>query len=244
MHLFSRFPHNLLSSSHNPFTHFHYQNTALAMEDPAKEIASVTVLVTAAVNPEIQTQTVLRYYAPDLKFRHPICAAMLAILRWYRIMSPTLSVRVNGVTYDKEKNSMFLDVTQTFHIRWSPFNPAPARLVVRLTLRPQASSTDPSKTVYVIAEQEDFYHPEDLVALIIPPLIPLVRFLLQVATFACWFWVSVFSRVFGYWTVRSGEGGKGVDIRPEGEPLPPVSQNEEIELQERTTTKGKNKKTD
>lgn len=30
------------------------------MEDPAKEIASVTVLVTAAVNPEIQTQTVLR----------------------------------------------------------------------------------------------------------------------------------------------------------------------------------------
>lgn len=71
-----------------------------------------------------------------MKFRHPICAvfggpnareAMLAILRWYRIMSPTLSVRVNGVTYDKEKNSIFLDVTQTFHIRWSPFNPAPAR---------------------------------------------------------------------------------------------------------------------
>lgn len=122
--------------------------------------------------------------------------------------------------------------------------PPKTSLVVRLTLRPQASSADPSKTVYVIAEQEDFYHPEDLAALLVPPLIPLIRFLLQVATFACWVSVVVFSKVFGYWTVKSGEGGKGVDIRPEGEPLPPVSRNEEIELQERTNTKGKDKKTD
>ena len=31
------------------------------MEDPAKEIANVAVLVTAAVNPEIQKAAVLKY---------------------------------------------------------------------------------------------------------------------------------------------------------------------------------------
>lgn len=83
-----------------------------------------------------------------MRFRHPLCAVpggpsardtLLAILQWYRIMSPLLSVRVTDVTYDKEKNSMFLDVTQTFHIRWSPFNPAPARYVcTSLYLPPRA----------------------------------------------------------------------------------------------------------
>ena len=89
-----------------------------------------------------------RYYAEDASFRHPLCAFkpgpntranILTIYQWYRIMSPLLSVRVTDVTYDKEKNSMFLDVTQTFHIRWSPFNPAPARYVYTpLYLPPRA----------------------------------------------------------------------------------------------------------
>ena len=73
-----------------------------------------------------------------MSFRHPICAVapgpnsrakMLSILQWYRIMSPTLSVKATNVTYDEEKKEAFLDVTQTFHIRWSPFSPAPARCV-------------------------------------------------------------------------------------------------------------------
>ncbi len=74
-----------------------------------------------------------------MRFRHPLCAvyraphsrdAMLAILQWYRILSPVLSVHVNHVTYDAEKNSAYLDITQVFHIRWSPFKPAPARYVL------------------------------------------------------------------------------------------------------------------
>lgn len=123
------------------------------MEDPAKEIATVASLVTAAINPEIQKASVLkyvvnlsigvanqpcesRYYAPDISFRHPLCAvksgpnsrdAILSILQWYRVMSPAISVHVNSVTYDEEKHTAFLDITQTFHIRWSPLNPAPAR---------------------------------------------------------------------------------------------------------------------
>ncbi|TFK78424.1 hypothetical protein K466DRAFT_468829, partial [Polyporus arcularius HHB13444] len=102
------------------------------MEDPAKEIANVAMTVTAAINPEIQKTAVLKYYAEDMRFRHPLCAvyraphsrdAMLAILQWYRVLSPVLSVHVNHVTYDAEKNSAYLDITQVFHIRWSPFKP-------------------------------------------------------------------------------------------------------------------------
>ncbi|KAI0631502.1 hypothetical protein C8Q77DRAFT_1127228 [Trametes polyzona] len=211
------------------------------MENPATEIVNVTTLVTAAINPEIQKAAVLKYYAPDASFRHPLCAvpsgpnsraSILSILRWYRIMSPVLSVRATSVTYDEAKHEVFLDVTQTFHIRWSPLKPAPARLLVHLTLRPEPSPTDPSKTVYVIAAHEDFYHPDDLAALIVPPIIPLVRGVLQAATLACRVHAKVFGAL-GYWSVRDGEGGKGVDLQPEGEPLPPITENEGIELTER-----------
>ncbi|KAH9895885.1 hypothetical protein C8Q73DRAFT_745088 [Cubamyces lactineus] len=211
------------------------------MEDPAKEIANVAVLVTAAVNPEIQKAAVLKYYAPDASFRHPLCAvhsapnsraAILSILQWYRVLSPVLSVRATSVTYDEEKNSVFLDVTQTFHIRWSPLRPSPARLLVHLTLRPEPSPEDPSKTIYLIAAHEDFYHPDDLTALIVPPLVPLVRCALYAATLACKVNATVFGAL-GYWSVRNGEGGKGVQLQPQGEPLPPVGENEGIELQER-----------
>ncbi|KAI0370686.1 hypothetical protein BV20DRAFT_236809 [Pilatotrama ljubarskyi] len=216
------------------------------MENPAKEVANVAVLVTAAINPEIQKASVLKYYAHDAGFRHPFCAvapapnsreAILSILQWYRVLSPVLSVRVTSVTYDEEKHTVFLDVTQTFHIRWSPLRPAPARLLVHLTLRPERSPTDPSKTVYVIAEHEDFYHPDDLAALLVPPLIPVVRGALHAATLICKVQAKVFGTL-GYWTVRDGEGGKGVNLQPRGEPLPPVGENEGIELQERGKADG------
>ncbi|RDX39713.1 hypothetical protein OH76DRAFT_1490883 [Lentinus brumalis] len=91
-----------------------------------------------------------------------------------------------------------------------------AGLLVHLTLRPTPSPTDPSKTVYVISEHEDFYHPDDLAALVVPPLILLIRLGLHAATFACRVNARVFG-VLGYWSVRDGEG----------EPLPPVADDEE-----------------
>ncbi|KAI0643301.1 hypothetical protein C8Q79DRAFT_1002530 [Trametes meyenii] len=223
------------------------------MENPAQEIANVATLITAAVNPEIQKEAVYKYFVPDMSFRHPLCAvspspnsreAFLSILQWYRVLSPVLSVRVTSVTYDKEKNSIFLDVTQTFHIRWSPLTPAPARLVVHLTLRPSPSPTDPNKTVYFIASQEDFYHPDDLTVLLVPPLTPLVRGALQAATLVCRVQAKVFGAL-GYWSVRDGEGGRGVDLQPRGEPLPPIGEEEGVELQERGDRRvGSDKKID
>ena len=79
-----------------------------------------------------------------MSFRHPLCAVpsgpnsrakMLAILQWYRIMSPVLSVKVTSVTYDVDNMVAFLDVTQTFHIRWSLLSSAPGRLVPQAVRR-------------------------------------------------------------------------------------------------------------
>ena len=113
-----------------------------------------------------------------------------------------------------------------------PGPPHPDSLLVHLTLRPTPSPTDPTKTLYVISEHEDFYHPDDLAALVVPPLAPLIRLALHAATLAC----RVNARVFealGFWRVKEGEGGQGVRLRPEGEALPPIGEEEEGELEGR-----------
>ena len=56
---------------------------------------------------------------------------------------------------------------------------------MHLRLRPEPSATDPSKTTYVISEHEDFYHPDALMAMFVPPLAPFVRWALGVGAAAC-----------------------------------------------------------
>ncbi|RDX40647.1 hypothetical protein OH76DRAFT_311169 [Lentinus brumalis] len=198
------------------------------MEDPAREMAEVARLVTGATDPEVQDAAVLKYYAPDMAFRHPLCAVspapdsradLLAILAWYRILSPVL-VDIDAVSYDAERRTAYVEVTQVFCVRWSPFRRAPAKLLIRFKLRPAPSPADPSKTVYLIAEHEDFYHHEDLAAMFVPPLVPLVRLGLRVATLACKMNVRLFVTL-GFWTgsgkPEAGEGGRGVQLSPERE---------------------------
>ncbi|TBU24606.1 hypothetical protein BD311DRAFT_701791, partial [Dichomitus squalens] len=177
------------------------------MQKPENEIVAVVLALTASPDPDVQKRAVEQYYAPDVKFRHPLCSAndrtgLLAIYQWYRIMSPAHSVTVSSVTFDQQKLELFLDVSQTFHLRWSPLPPAPARLVVHLRLRPADPRAPADKTTYLIAEHEDFYHQEDLAALLVPPLVPLVRAALSTATLACRVLSFGFSRVLGYWRVR------------------------------------------
>ena len=60
--------------------------------------------------------------APDSR------AALLGILDWYRLLSP-VRVRVDRVAYVAEAQTAFVDATQVFCVRWSPFGPAAARCV-------------------------------------------------------------------------------------------------------------------
>ena len=50
--------------------------------------------------------------------------------------------------------------------------------MVHLVLRP----SDDNPNLFQISMQEDFYHPTDIAALIIPPLIPIIKLLHKVGT--------------------------------------------------------------
>ena len=54
------------------------------------------------------------------------------------------------------------------------------RLLVHLVLKP----TEANDRVYQIALHEDFYNPGDLVALVVPPLVPAVALAQHVGTIA------------------------------------------------------------
>lgn len=157
------------------------------MEYPASEIPQVVELLCAATSADVQAAAFERYFTPDAAFSHPIVRVssspksrnyVLGIYQWYRIMSPNLKIHVNHVTYDKDLEMLILDATQEFHIRFNPFGPMPANLVVRLHLRKGEDGK------YRIKQQEDFYHPDAFVAMLLPPLVPFVKLALGFGTFS------------------------------------------------------------
>lgn len=69
------------------------------------------------------------------------------------------------------------------------------RLLVRLMLREASSEEDNLDDTkrYVIESQEDFYHPEDITAIVLPPLVPFVHLALRFGSFAS----ALNAKVFG-----------------------------------------------
>lgn len=56
--------------------------------------------------PSVQEKTVVEYFTPDAAFIHPLCRVargpysrllILAIYRWYKILSPTIEIEVHSV---------------------------------------------------------------------------------------------------------------------------------------------------
>ncbi|KAG7085602.1 hypothetical protein E1B28_003153 [Marasmius oreades] len=181
------------------------------MENPQNEIAKVVSLLTTSASPEIQELAAERYVTTDVGFRHPVCRvnpgpgsrdALLGIYQWYRVMSPTIETRVDNVVYDKQNNVIFLEVQQKFHIRLSPFRPTWSKLIVRLSLRE-------INGLHYIAFQEDFYHPDDFLNLLIPPLAPFLRMALTGASLASNAYASV-AQGLGYWSPTSRKSPSGV----------------------------------
>ncbi|KAF7361428.1 hypothetical protein MSAN_01175900 [Mycena sanguinolenta] len=171
------------------------------MQNPVSEVGTVVSLLTAAASPEIQKAAFRKYFTSDAGFRHPICHVtpgpgsrdrILAIFQWYRIMSPQLKISTNSVVHDPANNTLILDIVQEFHIRLSPFKPAPSRLLVRLTLREE-------NALQYIAFQEDFYHPDDFMSLLVPPLAPVIRTGLSVASSASAIYARI-GQLLGFWT--------------------------------------------
>ncbi|EIW77979.1 hypothetical protein CONPUDRAFT_61709 [Coniophora puteana RWD-64-598 SS2] len=153
------------------------------MQDPKQEITGVITDLTSATSAPALERTINTYFTPDARFLHPLCqtttrAGILGVYEWYRIMSPNTKAEVLSVVYDKELNVIILEIVQQFRIWFSIFPSAPARLNTRLTLREV-------KGLYYIAQQEDFYHATDMMALLMAPLVPIVRLILAFAGWVC-----------------------------------------------------------
>lgn len=120
-------------------------------------------------------------------FKHPLCQvprgrnsreSVLKIYQWYRILSPRIQIEVKSVAYEPTQNVLYLDIHQTFHVRYNPFAPASARLITVLWLLEEDG-------VLRVDLQEDFYHPDDFMALVMPPLKPVIGTLLKTSSWLC-----------------------------------------------------------
>ncbi|TBU37765.1 hypothetical protein BD309DRAFT_973315 [Dichomitus squalens] len=169
------------------------------MDNPEKEIAGVLSLVTSGIKPEMQKESIQRYYTKDVPYRHPFFAVLrsansrptlVGLFQWFRIVLPKYRVDVERVTYDEDKNELFLD----------------SRVLVHMKLRAETSPDgDPDKVLHYIAEQEDFLRPDDVIALFAPPLVPLALLVLHFATFMCVLG-TFFVNLAQPWVVRASDG--------------------------------------
>ncbi|KAB5532753.1 hypothetical protein GE09DRAFT_1291928 [Coniochaeta sp. 2T2.1] len=122
------------------------------MDDPVKQIEGVIRSLTQG-SPNEQSAALNRYYVPNAEFIHPFCRVppfsnvslpligevqsrqlVLAIYRWYRIISPRIDLEVNSVQFDDARQKLYVDISQRFSLWFVPFMVANVNLVCRLSL--------------------------------------------------------------------------------------------------------------
>ncbi|KAI6104566.1 hypothetical protein EDD16DRAFT_262160 [Pisolithus croceorrhizus] len=159
------------------------------MENPEQELPGIVDLLTSSKAAVVLHQTIKRYYTPDASIRHPLTVVesgpasrdkLLGVFEWYRVISPGTVATINEFVYDREKKVAFIDISQTFKLRIVPSSTRPSRLITRLKL------VEHDKLLY-IKEQEDFFHPDDIMKYVFPPLSPVVTFSLRAIAIAVWF---------------------------------------------------------
>ncbi|CAK7220165.1 hypothetical protein SCUCBS95973_004066 [Sporothrix curviconia] len=126
------------------------------MEYPAQEIKEV--ITTLCTKPYAEQQAAIRqYYLPDAEFVHPLCRVpgfgrkdagqdadslatvnsrriIAAIFRWYKILSPHITLGVESVAWDAARHKLFVAMHQRFAIWFVPLYAVDVRLVVELQL--------------------------------------------------------------------------------------------------------------
>ncbi|KAH6903875.1 hypothetical protein BKA70DRAFT_1298710 [Coprinopsis sp. MPI-PUGE-AT-0042] len=152
------------------------------MEEPRIDIRRVILELTTTSLPEVQAQAVERYMTRDVV--------------WYRILSPKVEVNINNIIYDSQRETLYLDLTQSFKLFFIPFSPA-------------SSTLRKVDKLYYISEQEDFYHTLSFTALLVPSLLPIVTLWLTFAAFFS-YWAAMVGQQLGFWVpkgTRHREGG-------------------------------------
>ncbi|KAL7930291.1 hypothetical protein V8C35DRAFT_313481 [Trichoderma chlorosporum] len=188
------------------------------MENPVQEIASVIETLTKG-SPQQQQDMLNTYFLSNAAFIHPFCRVpaiskgtiplardldsrwlILGIYRWYRTLSPKISLTVDSSVFDQRSSTLYVSIRQTFSIWFVPFHRSDVKLLSVLRLA-QKSSAEPGQLApkyqpdgrsssalagpgqerlrYYIASQEDLYQTTDFVAFVVPYLGPLLVFLWQ-----------------------------------------------------------------
>ncbi|KAL9614005.1 MAG: hypothetical protein Q9167_001485 [Letrouitia subvulpina] len=168
------------------------------MVPPVQEIPRVIHLLTQSP-PSLQRATLEKYFTPSASFTHPFCRTgsfegsrwlIWCIYRWYKIMSPRIELKVDGVAFDEKNLALYVSLHQTFRIFLVPFFAAHVYLTTVLKLvrlpppppPPQASYTESmgpyvapndgihrdqplkseEKRLYYIRSQNDLYQVNEL----------------------------------------------------------------------------------
>ncbi|KAK3353071.1 hypothetical protein B0T25DRAFT_200677 [Lasiosphaeria hispida] len=134
------------------------------MEHPVKDIRGV-IRSLCQGGFEEQQEAVFKYFTPSASFVHPYCRVpsfeavripgvgevdsrtlVLAIYRWYKILSPKIDIEIESSVFDQRANLLYVTLTQTFSIWLIPFHRAPVRLVSVLHLVPD-NQLDPRNSL-------------------------------------------------------------------------------------------------
>jgi len=82
-----------------------YSDNTAAMDDPVREIEDIVLRLTQGP-PKVQEETINKYFTTNASFTHPFCRTgsfegsrllIHGIFRWYKIMSPRIESKVNGI---------------------------------------------------------------------------------------------------------------------------------------------------
>jgi hypothetical protein len=61
---------------------------------------------------------------------------ILAIYKWYKLLSPDITIQIESTVFDQRANLLYVSLSQTFSIWFLPFHKSPVRLVTLLHLVP------------------------------------------------------------------------------------------------------------
>lgn len=105
-----------------------------------KEISDVIIQLTTTP-PSVQQATVRKYFTRDAAFIHPFCRTskwydsryqIERIYRWYKILSPKISLKVHSISWDRSNNVLYVGITQVFAIWAFPTHRSEVSLVTVL----------------------------------------------------------------------------------------------------------------
>ncbi|KAF2012129.1 hypothetical protein BU24DRAFT_425965 [Aaosphaeria arxii CBS 175.79] len=185
------------------------------MENPVKEISGVIHLLTQSP-PSEQRATIETYFTPAASFTHPFCRTgkwensrwlVIAIYRWYKIMSPRIDISVESVAFDEPNLKLYVTIFQVFRIWIIPFYSAPVRLVTVLNLKRNRGDGK-----LYIDGQNDLYQVDQFVKFVAPGGWALVWLWQFWATAFCLLGALVLwpvSAAEEYVAVRRGGKGRG-----------------------------------